>query len=616
MVFAEKVRGTDSREWIKVTFKYDEEVVKAIASVEGALYSSAQRVWAIPFSSKRDFENKVGDFLIIWTDGTDDPYKTNGGIDEKMIPDQPIVPGYSVTYDEDRNIIGSTGFKRKPWGEFQVKGFNLIFERPFLILADDAGLGKTFQVSTAIEAKKKMGQLKHGLIIAKASLLYNWRDEIHQHTNEKALVISGSVNQRMKMYDQLMYSDDWTFAIMSYETFRGDTATLQLVDNTRPLDFAVLDEAHKIKNPESKIGADIHKIPFKFRYVLTATPIINSPLDSFNYLKFGKATDLNWFEFENHFAKKGGYANREIISYRNMKELRGSIQTNMLRRRKKDKLKELPDVTFRYVPLTMTKEQERLYKAVRLEILEDLKDTSLEKIPSALAKLLRLQQVTDSTELIGAKASKTNSAKLTALDEALEDLITESGEKVIVFSRFRSLVEIVQERYAKFNPAVIHGDIDANGKSETSAVRALKREYGSAWPMMDNKDKQSLIDARTTSERQEQVYKFQNDDSCKLFIGCTPACREGLTLTAATHVVFLDKEWAPAYVEQAYSRAHRIGQRNNVTVHTFYCEGTIDEKVEEVLKRKESIAQTMIDDGVDAVAPMKAKELISLLAGA
>lgn len=614
MVFAERVRGTGGTSWIKVNFKPDDEIIQAVSSVAGAIYSSSQRVWAIPYNNKKEFEDKVGDFLVIWTDGSDDSDKRNGGIDETYIPDQPVIPGYSVTYDKDRNIIDSTGFKNKPWGEFQVKGFNTLVSFPFLILGDDAGLGKSFQVATAIEARKKMGQLKHGLVIAKASLLYNWRDEIHEHTNEKAVVISGSTKQRMKMYDQLKFSSDWTFAVMSYETYRGDLAVLQLVDNHHPLDFAILDEAHKIKNPNSKIGTDIHKLPFKYRYVLTATPIINSPLDSYNYLKFGKTIDMNWFEFENHHAKKGGYANGEIISYRNMKELRGRIQTHMLRRRKHDKLKELPDVTFRDIPLTMTAEQERTYKAVRLGIMEDLKETTLESIPSALAKLLRLQQVTGSTELIGAPPSKGNSIKLIALDEALDDLIS-GGEKVIVFSKYRTLVEIVKKRYAKYNPAMIHGDVDANGKTVDSAVKALKRKHGTAWAAMSDSDRSSLIDEFTTSERQEQVYKFQNDDTCKLFIGCTPACREGLTLTAATQVIFLDKEYAPAYVEQAYSRAHRIGQKNAVTVQTFYCEGTIDEKIEEILRRKELMAHIMVDEGLDAVGAMQAKEIIKILAG-
>lgn len=610
MVNAQKVIAKDGSFWIKVWFKFVHEVALTVGKVTGARYSSAQKLWAIPYDNKDEFEDKVGDHLILWVDQEGEI--TSGGIDELDISEFPSVPGYSVDYDKDGNIVSAKGFKNKPWGEFQVKGFNLMVDRDFLLLADDAGLGKTFQVSTAIEAKKKLGQLNHGLVLAKASLLYNWRDEIHMHTNEKAIVIAGTQSQRMKLYDELKYNSDWTFIIMSYETYRGDVPVLQLLDNHHPLDFCVIDEAHKAKNPLSKIGNAIHMLPFKYRYVLTATPIINNPLECYNYLKFGKQVDRNWYEFQNHFAIMGGFNNREPIAYKNMKELKSLIQVNMLRRRKKDKLKELPDVAFKTVRVELTKEQQKIYNAVRDSILEDLKDTSLESVPAALAKLTRLQQVSDSTQLVGVE-HKQASTKLIAIDEMLEELIKENNQKVIIFSRFREMVDIMKERYKQYNPAVITGEIDANGRTKESATRVLKRDYGERWSSLPPSKKEKLIQDEMTSDRQKEVYKFQNDDSCKLFIGSSGACREGLTLTKATHVIFLDCEWSPAYVEQAYSRAHRIGQKNAVTVTYLVAENTIDEHVQEILKRKETIAQTLVDNGIESFGPMKAKEFISTM---
>lgn len=613
MIYAEKVVGKDGRLWIKVSFRYLKEAVNAMARVKGAIYSPEKKLWAVPYENREDFERKMGQFLIVWKD--EEP-PNNGGIDESTIPEYPIVPGYTVTYDEDGNVVDAEGFKTKPWGEFQVKGFNLLVSRRFLILADDAGLGKSWQVSTAIEAKKRLGQLKRGLVVCKASLVYNWRDEIHMHTNERAICVVGTQQQRHRLYSDLTHRDDWTFLVISYETFREDIANLMLLHTSKPLDFCVLDEAHKVKNPKSKIGLLIHQIDFRFRYVLTATPLPNTPLEAYNYLKFGKVINMNPYQFEHRYAIKGGYGGKEIVGYKNIDELRKLIQTNMLRRRKEEKLKELPAVTFKTITIKMTPEQERIYKAVKEEILEELKDTNLDNIPSALTKLLRLQQVTDSIELVGAKGGKNSSAKLNALDELLEDLIDEGGEKVIVFSRFKEMVNILANRYQKYNPAVIHGDVDASGMSEASAIRLLRRKYGdAAWASMPQEEKNRLIDELTTSDRQKQVYKFQNDDTCKLFIGCSPACREGLTLTKATHVIFVDCEWSPAYVEQAYSRAHRIGQRNNVTVYFLVCEGTIDEHVQKVLKQKESMSQMMIDQGIQNVGALKAREFISLMIG-
>ncbi|MGA4519238.1 DEAD/DEAH box helicase [Solibacillus silvestris] len=613
MVHAQKVRATDGSYWIKVWYqKWVHEVAQSIGTVTGARYSSQQAIWAIPYANKAEFEDKVGDHLILWVDGDGDV--SNGGIDEDAIPSHPIVPGYSVEYDKDRNIIGATGFKNKPWGEFQVKGFNALVEHPFLILADDAGLGKTFQVSTAIEAKKKLGQLKHGIVLAKASLLYNWRDEIHMHTNEKAIVVAGSNTNRMKIYDQLKYSDDWTFIIMSYETFRGDEPALQLVDNHRPLEFCVMDEAHKIKNPTSKIGSVIHNLPFRYRYILTATPLINNPLEGYNYLKFGKKVDMNWFEFQNEFAIMGGIGNREIKAYKNMRTLKTLIQSNMLRRRKKDKLKELPDVAFKTITVQMSDVQKKVYKAVRDSVLEDLKETSLDKVPQALAKLMRLQQVCNSTQLVGMEHTK-SSAKLDTVDDILDEIIGENNQKVIIFSRFREMADLMKERYQKYNPAFVTGEVDASGRSKEYVTRLLKRDYGERWDAFSAQKKEQLIEKEMSSDRQKEVYKFQNDANCKLFIGSSGACREGLTLTKATQVIFIDCEWSPAYVEQAWSRAHRIGQKNAVTVSFIVAEGTIDEHVQDVLKNKEAMAQTMIDDGINAVGVMKAKEFIKRMVG-
>jgi SNF2 family DNA or RNA helicase len=611
MIYAEKVLGRDNKDWIRVTFKPNPYFQEAIQSV-GAIYVPHANAWALPFEKRNLFERTLGNFLIIWKDEEVDG---NGGIDEENYSKFPEVDGYGVTYNEAGEVIGSEGFKTAPWGEFQVRGFNALVKEDFLILADDPGLGKTWQVATAMEARKKMGQLSRGLVIVKASLLFNWRNEIHMHTNEKAIVVNGSNKQRWKLYAELMNDTSWTFLIISYETFRADAANLNVMDNTLPLDFCILDEAHKIKNPMSKLGMAMHVIPsFRFRYVLTATPLPNSPLESYNYLRFGRHMGMNYFEFEDKYSVKGGYGGKEIIAYKNILELKERLQSHMLRRRKKDKLKDLPDITFKTIPVEMTPRQVRMYRAVKEEIIEDLKDSDLTRVPNVLAKLLRLQQVTDSLDIIGVEPSSENSAKLNTLDDILDELIGESGQKVIIFSRFRTMVEIMEERYAKYHPAVIHGDIDSSGRTERSALRKMAQD-GHNLSELSEKQINDLLERYMSSERQKAVERFQRDPDCKVFLGCAPACREGLTLTAATHVLFVDCEWSPAYVEQAFSRAHRIGQKGAVTVWYLVCTGTIDEKVQTILANKEGMAQEMIDNGITEVNATRAKDVIKQIVG-
>lgn len=597
MIEAEIVLGKDKKRWIKVTVKNNINwlIRRKLDTVEWGMYLKNLDVWAIPYDKRKEFEELLGEHLIVWVN---DDIRNNGGIDEDLIPNIPVMEGYSVEYDEEGNIVNSTGFKTKPWGEFQVKGFNTLLERDFLILADDAGLGKTYQVATSIEARLKKGELKRGLILCKASLIYNWRDEIHKHTHLKAEIMTGTVVKRLQKYTELRaYRDDWVFLVMSYETFRTDIGNLMQLDNQKQLDFIVCDESHKVKNPQSRLGKAIHVIPsFKYRYVLTATPLPNNPLEAYNYLKLGKKINMNWYQFQNRYAIFGGYNNKEIIGYKNIQELKELIQENMLRRRKKDKLKELPDIIFKTVSLKLTQKQEHAYEAVREEIMQELEYTDISSIPNVLSKLLRLQQVTNSLDLIGAEPNPNNSSKLLALDDILENLIESAGEKVILFSRFKSMVEIMQKRYAKYQPAVIHGDISSQGKSKKTAIRELVKK-GYNLSSLSKEELERLIEKESASERQTEVYRFQEDKNCKLFIGCAPACREGLTLTAATNVIFIDCEWSPSYVEQAYSRAHRIGQKDSVSVHFLVCENTIDEKIQNTLRVKSNIAQEIIDRG-------------------
>ena len=614
MIKAEKIRGKDNNLWIKVTYRKNPYIFNALTTIQGALYDYKRNVWAIPYYKRNEFEEKLGGFIIDWVD---EPTPFNGGIPETEFSEYPIVPGYSVTYDENGKIIDCTGFKVPPYADYQVRGFNAIVERDFLILADSMGLGKTWQTVTAIEAKKKLGQLNRCLILAKASLLYMWRDEIEKFTNCKAIVYAGTPKQRMEISEYLHKNDDWTFLIMSYEMYRKSVDTVTGIDNTKPIECLVLDESHKIKNPTSKIGERIHYIPFKYKYLLTATPLPNSPLESFNYLKLGnalppKSIEHNpfkvdnkvetlvdeWWAFQYRYCVYGGYNDREIIGFKNMNELREAIQNNMLRRTKEEKLKDLPEVTFKNIELEMMPKQMKIYDAIRREILEELAETDINKVPTMLAKITRLQQVTDSLQLIGVESKKDQSIKLNALDDLLEELILDAKEKVIIFTKFKSLLDILAEKYKKYNPAIIHGEIDSFALPEKEALERCKRKYKDKWETMDDSERKSILLKLTTSPRQQEVYRFQNDEDCRMFLGTIEACKEGLTLTAASNVIFIDYPWNWASYSQAYSRAHRIGQKNAVTVYNLMCKGTIDEKVFNTIINKKSMSEIMLDTKV------------------
>lgn len=628
MIKAEKVSGKDNNIWIKVSFKKNPLIFDTITTIQGALYDYRRNIWAIPYYKRQEFEEKLGGFIIDWVD---EPTPFNGGIPETDFSRYPNVPGYSITYNDRNEIVDFTGFKSAPWADFQVRGFNAIVERNFLILADEMGTGKTFQTVTAIEAKKKLGQLNRCLVLAKASLLYMWRDEIEKFTHCKAVVYAGTPKQRAKISNYLHESDEWTFLIMSYEMYRLSTGTITNIDNDKPIECIVLDEAHKIKNPISKIGQRIHYLPFKYKYVLTATPLPNSPIESFNYLKLGnslppKSIEYNpfkknnqantivdeWWAFQYRYCVYGGYNDREVVGYKNINELRSAIQDNMLRRTKKEKLKDLPEVTFKNMGLEMLPKQKKMYEAVRKEILEELAETDIHKVPTMLAKITRLQQVTNSLQLIGVEPKNDQSIKLKVLDDLLEELILDADEKVIIFTKFKTMLDIVAEKYKKYNPAIVHGEISSSALSEREALQKCKSTYKNKWRVMSESEKNSVLLELTTSPRQQEVYRFQEDEDCKIFLGTTEACKEGLTLTAASNVIFIDYPWNWASYSQAFSRAHRIGQKRAVTVYNLICTDTVDEKVFNTIINKKSMSEIMLDTkvGGDEVKTQKAYEFI------
>lgn len=614
LVKAEKVRGKDNNIWIKVSFKKNPYITNAISSIRGVLYDFRRNVWAVPYYKRAEFEEKLGDFIIDWVD---EPTPFNGGIPETNFSEYPIVPGYSVKYNKDGKIVDYTGFKVPPYADYQVRGFNAIVERDFLILADDPGLGKTWQTVTAIEAKKKLGQLNRCLVLAKASLLYVWRDEIEKFTNCKAVVYTGTPKQRRDIARYLHESDDWTFLIMSYDMYRISVGTVTLLDNDKPIECIVIDESHRIKNPISKIGQRIHYLTYKYKYLLTATPLPNTPLEAFNYLKLGNALPPKsiaynpykknnvvshivdqWWAFKYRYCVFGGYGNKEIIGYKNLNELRQAIQANMLRRTKKEKLKDLPEITFKNIELEMLPKQKKIYEAVRKEILEELEQTNIHNVTSAFAKLGRAQQITGSLQLIGVEPEKDQSIKLNALDDLLEELVLDAGQKVIIFTKFRKLLDILVEKYKQYNPAIVHGEISSHALPEREALERCKKKYKDKWITMSEEEKNSILKELTTSPRMKEVYKFQNDLDCKIFIGTTDACQEGLTLTAATNVIFIDYPWSWDYYKQAFSRAHRIGQKNALTVYNLICKGTVDEKVFNTVINKKAMSEFMIDTKV------------------
>lgn len=433
----------------------------------------------------------------------------------------------------------------------QVEGFNKLVNNDKLLLSWDMGLGKTGAIIAATDYLLQIGEIKNVLVITKASLIYSFADEVNRFSDRSCLIMDGSYQHRLNL---CLHLHSYDYIIVGYETFREDWVIYT------DIDCLVLDEAHKIKNPKSLIGRLVHKVNAKRVYLLTGTPIINNPLESYNLLKRLGVIDYDYGKFISRYAVM---KNKRVIKYKNMDELQGIIQSVQLRKTK-DEVLSLPPKIQTIVPIQMLPKQKKLYDSIKKNLKDELKDFDLtvkhiDRQP--LTKLLRLKQVTTDPRLLGADIP---SAKIEALKEQLADI-----DKAVVFTQFRQEVNLLAKDFTKYNPVVITGDMP--------------------------KETRNVL-----------VKKFQEDPSCKLFIGTLGACREGLTLTAASYCFFIDEEWSEAYNTQAEDRLYRIGQKQTVNIYRYRCMNSIDEYVGEILLKKQRYFDKLVN-GQDIFAKQCAK---------
>ena len=315
--------------------------------------------------------------------------------------------------------------------------------------------------------------------------------------------------------------------------------------------MVAVDEIHKIKNPQSQQGKALLKIKAKTQIAMTGTPLMNSPLDLYIIMKWLGYEDHSFYQFKKYYCVYGGFGGYQIIDYKNLDKLQEEVDEFMLRRLKKEVL-DLPDKIYYTEYLEMNKNQTKIYNQVMSEIKENIDKIKIS--PNPLAQLIRLRQATADTSILS--SSITESIKLERLDEIVQEL-ADNNEKCIIFSNWTTVTDKAKNKLARFNPAVITGQ---------------------------------------TKDRTEQKNKFMDDDDCKCIIGTTGAMGTGLTLTAASTVIFLDSPWNRALKDQAEDRAHRIGTKSNVNIITLVCKDTIDERIEEIIKKKGKMSDVLVDN--------------------
>lgn len=470
-------------------------------------------------------------------------------------------------YDEqDADYLSRT----KPY-EHQIESFNYALTHNKFLLGDEQGLGKTKQaLDIAVARKHKM---RHCLIVCGVNnLKWNWYKEVEIHTNEKAHILGSRVNRKGKtvigssaerLADLKQIHDEY-FLITNIETLRDKSIQSQIkkMCNDGIIGMTIIDEIHKCKNSQSKQGKAIHCCCSYYRLALTGTPLMNNPVDLYNVLKWLEVENHSLTYFKNLYCEMGGFGGYEIIGYKNLDQLENSLNKNMLRRRKEEVL-DLPPKIYTDELLDLDSSQDKLYRDVTNQIIEDIDRIML--LPNPLTELIRLRQVTSNPNILTSK-NITN-----VKYDRIVDILESTTDKVIIFSNWTKVINPLYIKLSSlgYNPALVTGE--------------------SKDPILE-------------------MNKFQSDNTCKVILGTTPALGTGYTLTAANTVIFIDEPWSKAIKDQAEDRCHRIGTKGTVDIITLICKDTIDERIHQIIKDKGELSDRIVDG--KAVQPSDIKFLI------
>ena len=423
-------------------------------------------------------------------------------------------------------------------------------------------------IDIAVIRKIEMGY-KHCLIVCGVNTLkWNWVNEIHTHSNEDAWILGqkttrkgtiriGSTKDKLNDLIHLeKYPDDLPyFIITNIESFRDEKIADQIskLCNLGIINMCAADEMHKCKNPQVQQTKGFLKCLSECRIGMTGTPLMNSPLDLYVILKWLGYESHAFYSFKKHYCIMGGYGGYEVVGYKNMEQLTAQINDIMLRRLKSEVL-DLPEKTYIDEIVEMETKQSKLYDEIEAGIKNELAMGTLD-LTNPLSTLIRLRQCTGYTGIVSDCIFE--SAKLDRMEDLIEEAVS-NNQKVIVFSNWTQMTDIVEQRLKKYNPAVITGETN-------------------------------------DSYRQSMVTKFQEDNNCKVIIGTIGAMGTGLTLTAGSVVIFLDEPWNRALFDQAVDRAHRIGAKSNVTIYSLMCKDTVDERIHDIIYKKGVMSDAIID---------------------
>lgn len=535
-----------------VEFQYNAKYVEIMKTCPVALFHRKEKIWEAPVSSLAS--------LI-------DQFSPYDDLEINLLQDKKL----------EHKLFEIGPYKLKPF-KHQEEAIQYGLNHNKWLLLDLPGLGKTGVIIHIAEELKKREKIEHCLIVCGVNTLkHNWIAEIKKHSNESARILGQRVKKNGKIrvgsmqdkLDDLKNGVDEFFIVTNIETLREKDIIKELNKQHEKYPMIACDEAHVVKNPNSAQGANFLKLnKAKYKIAATGTLLLNSPLDAYVALKWIEVENCNYSTFRNYYEQKQATQFGSVcVGYRNINVLKSVIDSCSLRRTKD--LLDLPEKTVINEITEMAADQETFYNNIKSGIIDQVDKVELDA-SNVLGMITRLRQASVCPGIL--TSENISSAKIERAKSLIYEL-TSNGEKVVVFSSFKEPLAQLYRSISDIKTVLCTGDCDD-----------------------------------LTIERNKE--EFQNSADCMVLLGTIQKMGTGVTLTAATNMIFLDCSWTAGVNAQCEDRIHRIGSKKPVFIYYLWNKDTFDEVMHDIVQDKSIISDWIIDNKVDQTLVDRLRQIL------